>query len=325
MFSRLVLPEAPIRVIISSDAENVLWENNCGPGHEEIVDFLETMQISQYYSASDLLQQYQSLLSRSSRSELHCEVEAEVFSDLTLDPPLPPYLFPSALQSETEKVLVTVAAQPRPPSSWSIGSAFNTSSHEASNYALSAKIIEVSRGGQRFVPYEINEQISLVTSLESFFSEGSAQRIWEAAESEIDICLSLVCGAMAMISADGHDAKYSELRSFCVGTEFMSSLSSVQGLGSGRFSGAIRGVCTQLVAGLCQRHIGIFGRPQQVQRADGALGWRVHVTKGAEGLRLMFWEKDGVLEFANVGVKKELQIKSGNPALATSIDLSELL
>jgi hypothetical protein len=52
-------------------------------------------------------------------------------------------------------------------------------------------------------------------------------------------------------------------------------------------------------------------RAQALQRTrkDGARGWRTHLTKAHEGFRLMFWTTfDGVIEFANVGPKRELEI-----------------
>jgi hypothetical protein len=45
-----------------------------------------------------------------------------------------------------------------------------------------------------------------------------------------------------------------------------------------------------------------MSRPRAVASAS-------HVTHGHEGLRLLYWKtKDGVIEFANVGAKNDLEI-----------------
>lgn len=47
-----------------------------------------------------------------------------------------------------------------------------------------------------------------------------------------------------------------------------------------------------------------------VIRSDGAVGWRIHVTKHGEGIRLMFWRlTDSSIEFANVGPKSDVNIQ----------------
>ena len=68
-----------------------------------------------------------------------------------------------------------------------------------------------------------------------------------------------------------------------------------------------------------------MGRPNQlIRQFNSALARRVHLTGGKEGLRLMYWENDREIEFANVGVKHELYIAQGSPNGGTTIDLAEL-
>jgi hypothetical protein len=51
------------------------------------------------------------------------------------------------------------------------------------------------------------------------------------------------------------------------------------------------------------------GRREDVVRTDGAVGWRLHVTKTGEGIRLMFWRRrDESIEFANLGPKGQVKI-----------------
>lgn len=49
---------------------------------------------------------------------------------------------------------------------------------------------------------------------------------------------------------------------------------------------------------------------QRSRSSDSALAWRTHLTKANAGFRLMFWTTDnGLIEFANIGSKKELLIE----------------
>ena len=73
--------------------------------------------------------------------------------------------------------------------------------------------------------------------------------------------------------------------------------------------------CARIILGIPKSEVIEFredDRPQsaqRVRRSDDALAWRTHLTKGNEGFRLMFWTtEDGVIEFANIGPKKELVI-----------------
>lgn len=73
--------------------------------------------------------------------------------------------------------------------------------------------------------------------------------------------------------------------------------------------------CARIILGIPKNEVFEFrvdDRPQSAQRvrkSDGSLAWRTHLTKNNEGFRLMFWTTEGgVIEFANVGPKKELII-----------------
>lgn len=324
-FATLALPEMPFELVIARDAEAILWSQNCGPGFEEISNFLEVMDIASFYSASDLLQQYQSVLSRSSRSDKSCDLEVGEHTLLSVQPPLPLNLFPAAMQAETERTFATLVALEGDQSRWSVGSAFDTGSALTTFYDVEVDVNSLLHGGTRRAPFRSRGVVRTVVGIRSFFSEWHARRLWETAEASEDLYLSIVSGAWAMLEMFGQQVDYSRLEKFSIGSEFLSSLGKVQAAGTGRFSGAARLLCTQIVARQCQRHIGAFGRPNQVVRADGALGCRVHVTEGNEGLRLMFWRSNNQIEFANVGVKKELVIETGTPSEAKSIDLTDLL
>lgn len=78
--------------------------------------------------------------------------------------------------------------------------------------------------------------------------------------------------------------------------------------------------CARIVLGVPKNPVEPFREderpqaPQRTRKSDAALAWRTHLTKGAEGFRLMFWEtQTGIIDFANVGPKKELIIDDDCP------------
>ena len=73
--------------------------------------------------------------------------------------------------------------------------------------------------------------------------------------------------------------------------------------------------CARILLAIPKKEIKIFetsaqSRNQRRRAIDNALAWRTHLTKANEGFRLMLWTtSDGLIEFANVGPKKELLIE----------------
>lgn len=73
--------------------------------------------------------------------------------------------------------------------------------------------------------------------------------------------------------------------------------------------------CARIVLGIPKNQLNEFrvdSKSTSAQRKrdnDGALAFRTHLTKKGAGLRLMFWKlPSGVIEFANIGDKDELEI-----------------
>lgn len=73
--------------------------------------------------------------------------------------------------------------------------------------------------------------------------------------------------------------------------------------------------CARIILGIPKNSLNEFRvdskstSAQRKRNDDGALAFRTHLTKKGAGLRLMFWKlPSGVIEFANIGDKDELEI-----------------
>ena len=326
-FAQLAVAGIPIRFVIASGAEELIWGNNYGPDFNNVESFIEFMGLGDFFTARDLVQQYQTILERSSRADNVSPLEVRTISHFSTFPELPGGLGPNFLANESQRIFASVAAlQSLEEVAWKIGSAIQGVND--SSFITTVCIEEVS--GRRAtelgeLPVDIVGEVRAISHMRDFLSADAAYRFWQNAETAEDLHFAITIAALALLKEAGRECEIANLRPFTIGPLFLESLRVCQCFGAGRFASAALTLCAQLVARLCQRPIGVFGRPQQDRSFDDLLGWRVHLTKGAEGLRLMFWGDGKIVEFANVGVKHELEIAVGHRSGAVFLDLTAVI
>lgn len=323
-FSEVSDPSLPLRLVVSSDADALLWGQNFGPDYDQIDAFLDLMDLKHIYSANDLLQRYQILFQHCSRA---CDVdilEARDVAMLHSEPQLPD-VSPTQMISETKRVFATAASSNYLGRQLRVGSAFYGA--PASSYEVKV-ILNDFQGGNADVlgppPVELSSTVVTITHIRDLISTEIADEIWRGAETAADIHFAITLGALALQLQAGENPSCARLAKFGIGSEFVQSLAAVECWGNARFSGAIRVLCSQIVAGKCNRQINPFSlRGQYVRPSDGARAWRTHLTNSGLGLRLMHWSSDRGLEFANVDVKDGEYIEYGSGELAAALDLRE--
>jgi hypothetical protein len=326
-FAQLALPEIPLRLVIAEQVETLLWEGNVGPDYEQIDQFIQIMNLASVFSAHDLLRQYQTIMDRAGRAGDNIPIDVQVICGFRTEPLLPENLFPAILRPETERIFASVAALQKFEDAWNVGSAI----HSVGGLSYFTNV-EVDRAvGPRVnelgsPPFQISMPVRVVRHLRDLVASGSAARLWANAETAEELHFAITIGGLSVQRALGKGGEAADLRRFLVGPEFKESLRACQCYRQDRFASVTLALCSQIVADACTKPIGIFGRPAQAVRIfDSAGGFRVHLTKGALGLRLMFWESDRVIEFANVGVKNELQIQRGYQGGGVSSDIGQFL
>jgi hypothetical protein len=178
-------------------------------------------------------------------------------------------------------------------------------------------------------PFYAAGTLPLVRSYFGFLERLSPELIWARANEASSIHLAITLEALRILRASDSNATLKSVPRFRVGSDFWDSLVRTASGPNGTFAGAVREACARIILALPKNRGAPFlapsgsrrGKWRQVERLDGALGFRSHITKGHEALRLMYWEIKSsashntpqVVEFANVGAKAELLISFGQP------------
>jgi hypothetical protein len=156
--------------------------------------------------------------------------------------------------------------------------------------------------------------------------------IWSNAEGPQSVHLAIGLEALRILKEMDSDATIRCVPSFAVGTAFWDSLNCNAAGSRGAFGATVRECCARVLLGQSKSMASPFrvrppskrGKWQHAERHDGARGFRTHITKSHEALRLMYWElkpfvgsSGPIIEFANIGPKHELVIEDGNPSAST--------
>ncbi|MBR0554999.1 hypothetical protein J5J10_04830 [Ciceribacter sp. L1K23] len=321
-FSELADPDIPLQLIISSTAEETLWGSNFGPDYEQIDQFLDIMELKNFYSTNDILQRYQLLFQHCARAADVNLVEVDSLSHFSVQPQLPA-ASPAQLINETQRVFATAAALAVIQQPVRVGSAFYSS--PSSEYEVQATLATIcGHGSGHFdpLPAHIHATVSTFTHLRDLVSSDVADELWRIAQTAEDIHFSITLGALALQVETGEGVNVSALEKFSIGSEFVNSLQQVECWGTGRFSGTTRELCSQIVAKKCNRKINPFSLTgQHIRSFDSARAWRTHLTNSGLGLRLMFWQGKNGIEFANVDVKGGERIDTGSEVPAAAPDI----
>ena len=127
-----------------------------------------------------------------------------------------------------------------------------------------------------------------------------------------DVKFAIYLAARGKRKQAGADISDFTLKSFKLSNDFVASLARNQSCGRQKFGGAVLEAAADIVSGISVRDIGPFWSQESEGEARMRLDYeacRTHVTKGNEGMRLMFWRRaDGHIVLANVGTKNELRI-----------------
>lgn len=322
-----IASDAPIEFCLMDDIEDDLWELGCGPDYNTIDEFIKMMNLERFFSANDILSSYNFLLSRAARSS---EIEvAEVYVGKLdkITPTLPSELAPVKLRDYTNRTLCTAAVAAGLDQVDGVVPGWSCARVGISQ--ISARIESFTPQTAHFGPctphHIIGQEVDTLTSPAALISLRRSKRVWTMAESSSELHFAISIRALEILVEKNLTLTMDAIKRFKIGSEFMLSLEQNQGIGLGRFSDLVLDVCGQIIASKCNRHIGKMGRPNQIIRQhDEALGWRVHVTDSHEALRLMYWTIDDLIEFANIGPKKELYIAHGNPLGTAECDTSSL-
>lgn len=162
------------------------------------------------------------------------------------------------------------------------------------------------------LPFSLLQNIPVAFSHKQLIESLDLWSIWDGASSEDAVRFSIEACIKNLISSgtSGNGAM-----EFEIGSGFVQSLHTWGANSRHDYAMITIESCARIVLGMPKNNIDEFRESakatakQRIRTEDGALAFRTHLTKKGVGLRLMFWrQKDGTIEFANIGAKGELEI-----------------
>lgn len=304
-FSAVALPDHPATLRVPSHIEELLWANNAGPSFDQISEFLELMDLGHVYSAHDLLKLYNQILTNSLRCEFHTPCMEEI-EDCSINPALPNGLTPIVLGNATSRSILECAYRNEIGEQCIIASAFTC------DEVMQFEVTFTTTDGEGVSGF------ALVAPSVSALA-GRGYEIWSKSSTELSRILSLAVGA-AERSHGG-----STLR-FAFSDGFFASAEALSALRCGRNSANLFAILTALIAENCGNDRHEYGVAEPLVRSvDGAVAWRLHVTKSHGALRLMYWLKDGCIEFANLDLKADIRILGEEREALRTYSVDEIL
>ena len=158
------------------------------------------------------------------------------------------------------------------------------------------------------------EDISLLSDLNEVFDETIGVSAWRTAENVEGLYSSLWVAAGAHAKTVGEAIPTDKV--FVFGENFFTTASKNQCAKFGIFSPTALRTCVLYLYEPIRVSRKTFHGPK-ARAFDGALPYRSHITSGNPALRLLTWETaEGIVEFANIGPKKEMRVYAGKKGSA---------
>ena len=311
---RLMLSNRALGILTSDETGAELVRTNFYPYHDRMETLLNSVGLGTIYSANDVRVIVQEVIGRSESLEEYVGVNFALYGDgVTTSPDCTKCYTDGSLLELFLQVLGTVSA----------GLAANANIRDSLRVccpaANSLKYLQFSGLLEETEPDlgfrgNVEADIVLVNDDVAFLQSLDGLSLWRRAVTPEEIGFSLFVGAIGKKIIRGEFRDRTDFPIFNIGSAFVDSLVANQAMGTGRFSRATFETALSVICentGVSMWKSERSGKKQIVRR-DGALAWRCHVSSRHEALRLMYWKKDGMVEFANVGNKSELTILDGD-------------
>lgn len=306
-FSKMLSSNLPIDIIIDDEIEVKL--GICCASLSSVREYLEMMNLQYVYDAKDIMRHIAAIQHKAARMHTVHMPRIEGWSSIDIDPPLLDSLYPVNLVNETRRtVLLTSLVRSLGRVAY-MSAAMPRDSHITFNVTSSGVNCFLDEVWQELEYHK--GDADAVADVSALANRSTAQALWNASNTSREICAAVLLGAIAESLESRGDL--TEIRRFSIGTKFLYSLNINQALHGGRFASEVARTCSEIVSTTFNGHCALFGKPgTRVARAcDGGTAYRCHITKGALGLRMMYWDMGTHIEFANIGPKFELIIEEG--------------
>jgi hypothetical protein len=219
----------------------------------------------------------------------------------------------------TKRCLATVAVVAALGRRWNIASALVANGAQQFTVRVVVDQIEGPRADELSpLPLGFLQRVEAFRGGFDAVSQEFAYRIGASASSDPELILAVTLLALVFKRTLIPNAKVSDLARFSFGPGFFASLITHECDCEHKFGRVTLQRIAHIVAGMGNINPNKFG----TRTFDQAQGWRVHLSGIGPGLRMMYWTSAAGIEFANVGVKKELVIEPGGPGRECRLNLS---
>ncbi|MBA8877226.1 hypothetical protein [Phyllobacterium myrsinacearum] len=306
---------APVSLFRISNLDEVLSDSQCWPIEPDLQALFELYNLSHVFAVHDIVRSYTSLFAR---LELWGDQHPEVVECNAIE--LQPDILAQqqqhpAIINHSKMVYMNQAFYESRNADKAAFVASALPHMGPLSTVLNGEIIEIEGRNSDDIelPFSLSQNVRLLDRIDDIETFVPAEIHWDAAEKNEDLFVAISFGCLTLSKANGQPISLSDVPRFSIGSNFYSSLQNIQaGPGQPR-AHLLLECCCRIVLGIPKNEIKAMGKPAQTVRVkDQATAWRTHVTKKHEGSRLMLWQSKGIFEFANVGVKLEEHIESGN-------------
>ncbi|HBG75208.1 MAG: hypothetical protein A2X25_12845 [Chloroflexi bacterium GWB2_49_20] len=267
------------------------------------------------------------ILDRTPRLEDHLEIQDICFEEKTVN--ISPDLFLNRLGENTSKALTETLAlvgigekyleSIQPECYFATNECLDVDENDKVSSNVEVLLIELSENSQFFVndadfPIKLNHELTVCFGYNNVLISMDVLDLWDEASSVGNVTDAI--NKMIILHREiGLPTDRKEFSIYTFGAHFLGSIHSYGFHARHDWARLLIESCARIILGIPKNDVEEFRedeRSQSAQRtrgSDRALAWRTHLTKSNEGFRLMFWTTaDGVIEFANIGPKKELII-----------------
>jgi len=321
-WSSIVIGNDIFKVCQMSDTTEVLGACNAWPSSGNVEALLDLYGLRGVYSSQEVSRLINTIIERS--MSVQEAMGVEVVECTAIREPAVTYQNP-VLQAAGRRAFATLSSGfERSPMFLALAARLSVT---IADWQGEVTQIFSDEATARFVtpPFSVIGRVKLLVKPECVVDHLSAERIWERAIDSIGLHFGILLKMKEIMAAAGQSVGLNALPSFSIGSEFYNSLQCTQSSGHGRFSSVVLETCARVILGNPKYSIDPFTKgprsqndEQWVRASDGASGFRTHVTKSGEGLRLFLWKnQNGVLELSKIALHNDQNVCDG--ALANCV------
>jgi hypothetical protein len=302
-----------LNMTISDDCDSVLISEGAFPAFASIDVMLKKYGLERVYAAGDVARMVNNLLQRSGRVLDTTGTEVVDLYSFAVVPTVVPAGASAEIRNACQRAIATVRRVNDAQHSPVVGvlvSGLNGSHPVVLSMNSDAMIFDRTVHGDLVSDASVTGDAVAVGEMGDLVGQVRAADLWERATGARDLHLAI---ALHVLEIGSGRPSFAGLPKFAVGSAFYDSLAGVQAQGAQPHASVTLECCARLISGGPKYPLSplLDVNGAQIARADGARAYRSHVTKGGLAVRLMTWERDGMIEFANTEVKHNVVIRDG--------------